>query len=706
MPAPTPAKATLIMPSTTVPPGIAPSSTLKPAYPATRRGGDKDLLHGKSVADPYRWLEQAQLAETQAWMTAQDAVARRELSALPERAGLVKRLEALLYNDSIGIPVRRGDRVFFGQRHHDKEKAIVYWRPASGGEQRVLFDPNGWSAEGNVGLGSYSVSWDGRTVAYQLKLNNSDEAILKLMDVESGKVSEVDTIPGAKYAHASWMPDGQGFYYTRLPVDPKIPAAERPGHAEIRFHRLGQDPAGDALVRERTGDARTFQNVEVSRDGRTLLLSVQHGWASSDLWVRDLTDPAGSFRPLVVGRPNLYQASVWGGRIYLKTSDGAPLGRILVVDPRRPEPAAWKELVPERRDQPLEGISIVGGRIAAVYLRDATQRIELFELDGKPVREQALPGLGSTSGMIGLEDDDLAYFSFESFLVPPEIHQVNVRTGETKLFFKLQAPIDPAQFSLEQRFATSRDGARVPFFVVARKDLKRDGQSPTLLYGYGGFQVAMTPAFRAGVYAFLERGGVWVSAVLRGGSEYGEPWHQAGMLLQKQNVFDDFFAVAEELGKQRIASPAHLAAYGGSNGGLLVGAAITQRPDLFRAAVCAVPLLDMVRYHQFGSGATWVGEYGSAADPEQFQALYGYSPYHHISNGVAYPATLLLSADSDDRVDPLHARKMAAALQAASTGGPVLLRIERNAGHGGADQVKASVEQLADVYAFALTQLR
>ena len=694
------------MPIPTTPPGVTPPSTPKPAYPPSRRTADADVLHGVTVADPYRWLEQPRLAETQAWMTAQDDLARRELAALPERAGLAERLQELLYLDSVGIPVRRGDRVFFGQRHRDKEKVVVYWRPAAGGEQRVLFDPNAWSSEGNVGLGSYSVSWDGRTVAYQLKHNNSDEATLKVMEVESGEVSEVDTIPGAKYAHASWTPDGKGFYYTRLPVDPAIPAADRPGHAEIRFHVLGQDPGQDALVREMTGDATTFQGVEVSRDGRLLLLSVQHGWACNDLWLRDLGDPAGAFKPLVVGRPELYQATIWAGRIYLKTSDGAPLGRILAIDPDHPEPAAWRELVPERLDQPLQQFSIVGGRIAAVYLRDATERIELFELDGTPVREQALPGLGSTSGLVGLEEDDLAWFSFASYLVPPEIQQVSVKTGETKLFFRLQAPIDPSPFAVEQRFATSRDGTRVPYFVVARRDLKRDGTAPTLLYGYGGFQVSETPTFSAGLYAFLERGGVWVDAVLRGGSEYGEPWHQAGMLLQKQNVFDDFFAVAEELGKQRIASPAHLAAYGGSNGGLLVGAAITQRPDLFRAAVCAVPLLDMVRYHQFGSGATWVGEYGSAADPEQFQALYGYSPYHHISNGVAYPATLLLSADSDDRVDPLHARKMAAALQAASTGGPVLLRIERNAGHGGADQIKSAVQQSADVYAFALAHLR
>ena len=685
--------------------GIAPTSNSKPEYPPSRRTADADLLHGVTVADPYRWLEDARLPEVQAWMTAQDDLARRELAALPGRAALVERLNQLLYLDSVGIPVRRGDRVFFGQRHHDKEKVVVYWRPAAGGEPQVLFDPNTWSADGNLGLGGYSISWDGRTVAYQVKQNNSDEALLKVMDVESCVISEVDTIPGAKYAHASWTPDGTGFYYTRLPIDPLISAAERPGHAEIRFHLLGQDPEQDPLVREKTGDPTTFLGAELSRDGRFLLLAVQRGWASNDLWLRDLSAPQGAFQPLVVGRPHLYSATVWAGRIFVKTSDGAPLGRIVEIDPACPGPAAWKELVPERRDQPLAGFSIVGARLAAVYLRDATERIELFELDGTPVREQALPGLGSTSGMVGLEEDDDAYFSFASYLVAPEIHRVSVKTGETSLYFRLQAPIDPAPYSVEQRFASSRDGTRVPYFVVARRDLRRDGTAPTLLYGYGGFQVAETPGFSAGLYAFLERGGVWVDAVLRGGSEYGEPWHQAGMLLQKQNVFDDFFAVAEALCAEGITSPPHLGCYGGSNGGLLVGAAITQRPELFRAALCAVPLLDMVRYHLSGSGATWIGEYGAADDPEQFAVLHGYSPYHRTVPGIAYPATLLLSADSDDRVDPLHARKMAAALQAASTGGPVLLRIERNAGHGGADQVKAAVQQAADVYGFALKWL-
>jgi prolyl oligopeptidase len=703
-------KTSLVLPASSVPAGVTPATSRKPAYPASRREETADVLHGVTVKDPYRWLEQEKAPEVQAWMQAQDDLARKELAALPERAGFAKRLKELLYLDALGVPFRRGDRLFYGQRHKEKEKSLVYWRPLSGagGEPRVLFDPNTWSKDLSEGLGGYTVSWDGKLVAYQRKSNNSDEATLHVMEVESGRALPVDVIPGAKYASPSWTPDGSGFYYTWLPTDPAIPAADRPGHAEVRFHELGTDPKTDALVHAKTGDPTAFHGVDLSRDGRWLLYSVQHGWTSNDLFLRDLQDPAGVFKPVVTGKSEHYETALWAGKLFIKTTDGAPLGRIVVADAQHPEPANWKVLVPERPGQPMGGFSIVGGHLAVVFLRDATERIELFTLEGKPVREQALPGLGSTSGMIGLEDDDTAYFSYESFNAPRELQQVSVKTGETKLLFRLQVPADTSQITVEQRFATSRDGTRVPYFVVAKKSVTASitpGAAPVIINGYGGFLSNETPYFSAAVLAWLERGGVWVSGVLRGGGEYGEPWHQDGMRQRKQNVFDDLFAVGEALVKTGVTTPAHLGVSGGSNGGLLVGAAVAQRPDLFRVALCGVPLLDMVRYHQFGSGATWISEYGSSADAEQFKALYAWSPYHHINANTAYPATLVLSADSDDRVDPMHARKFAAALQAASIGGPVLLRIERNAGHGGADKTAAAVEQLADEYAFAWEHL-
>ena len=701
----TPAMSKLVLPRETVPAGVTAAAAHRPDYPATRRGEDNDALHGVTVKDPYRWLEEPKLAEVQAWMTAQDALTRKELTALPERAGFAARLKQLLYLDALGIPFRRGDRLFYGQRHKEKEKSLVYWRPVAGGEPRVLFDPNTWSQGGTEGLGGFSISWDGRTAAYQRKQNNSDEATLHVIDVESGKEHAGDVIPGAKYASASWTPDGSGFYYTWLPTDPAIPTADRPGYAEVRFHKLGTDPKTDATVVPKLGDPTTFQSVDLSRDGRFLLRDVSHGWTSNDLYVRDLQDPKGAFKPVVTGKTEHYEARQWAGKLFVKTTEGAPLGRIVSVDPLHPEPGNWQVLVPERKDQPMSGFSIVGGQLAVVFLRDATERIELFDLEGRFVREQTLPGPGSTSGMIGLEDEPVAYYSYTSFNAPFQIHQVDLKTGHTSLLFKLQVPADTSTLLVEQQFATSRDGTRVPYFVVSKQGVPRDGTAPALLNGYGGFLNNQTPYFSSSLLAWLEKGGVWASAVLRGGGEYGEPWHQDGMRSRKQNVFDDLFAVAEALVKTKVTSPAHLGVVGGSNGGLLVGAAVVQRPDLFRVALCGVPLLDMVRYHLFGSGATWISEYGSSADAEQFRALYAWSPYHHVVNGTAYPATLLLSADSDDRVDPMHARKFAAALQAATAGGPVLLRIQRNAGHGGADQIAATIEQRADEYAFAWEHL-
>ena len=388
----------------------------------------------------------------------------------------------------------------------------------------------------------------------------------------------------------------------------------------------------------------------------------------------------------------------------MRTNEGAPNGRVFAVDPAHPERGAWKEIVPERKDATLEDKAIVGGALALTYLEDVVTHIELRSLEGKLSREIALPGLGSAQ-LAGDEDDDETYYSFESFTHPREIWRTSVKSGGADLYFRLGVPVDPKPFTVEQVFFQSKDGARIPMFIVRKKDQKLDGRTPTILTGYGGFLVANRPVFSAGIYPWLERGGIWALANLRGGSEYGEEWHRAGMLGNKQHVFDDFIGAAEHLIKSGYTSPARLAIRGGSNGGLLVGAAEIQRPDLFAVVLCHVPLLDMVRYHLFGSGKTWISEYGSADDAEQFKWLYAYSPYHHLREGARYPATLVLSADADDRVDPMHARKFAAALQAASSGGPVLLRIERHSGHGGADLIKATVEKTADEYAFALEQM-
>ncbi|XXT39161.1 prolyl oligopeptidase family serine peptidase [Sorangium sp. So ce513] len=665
----------------------------------------KYTLHGVEITDPYRWLEDGDSPEVKEWMKSQDAFTRAELSRLPERDAIAARLKQLFYIDAVSAPRHRKGRYFFTRRHATKEKSIVYWKEGKGGEERALLDPNTWSDDGSVSLGGWDVSWDGKNVAYKVQKNNSDEATLHVMDVASGKRSEVDVIEGGKYAHASWTPSGDGFYYVWLPTDPSIPVADRPGYAEVRFHKLGQDPKKDRVVRGRTGDPRTFLDASLSKDGRFLILTVSHGWTSADVYFRDLRKPGGQDvdKPLAVGRDAHYGVAVYKDRFYVHTDEGAPHYRLFEVDPDRPERAAWKEIVPERPDATLDSVSIVGGHLALSYLKDASSRVEVRSLDGKLVREVPLPGIGTVGGPSGLPDEDEAYFSFESFTSPQEIYATSIKTGETSLYARIDVPVDPSPFTVEQTFFPSKDGTKISMFIVRRKDMKKDGSSRALLYGYGGFQISQTPSFTASMYPWLERGGVYAVANLRGGGEYGEAWHRDGMLLKKQNVFDDFIAAAEHLVREGYTRPERLVVQGGSNGGLLVGAALTQRPDLFGAVLCGVPLLDMVRYHLFGSGKTWISEYGSADDPEQFKALHAYSPYHRVKPGTRYPAVLLLSADSDDRVDPMHARKFAAALQAASAGGPVLLRIERNAGHGGADLIKAAVEKGADQISFALS---
>lgn len=683
-----------------------PTATKALPYPATRRVDQVDELHGVKVADPYRWLEDAKDPAVAAWTHEEDALARDFIGKLPGRDALAARFKELFYIESVGSPRHHGGRWFFARRDAGREKFIVYWREGGAGAEKVLLDPNGWSADGSASLGVWTVSWDGKRVAYSVKENNSDESTLYVMDVATGKKSEVDVIPGTRYGAPAWTAKGDGFYYTWIPPKDSVPTAERPGYAEVRYHALGTDPKKDRTVHERTGDARTFLNAELSKSGRWLVATIEHGWTRTDVEFMDLHAAKPTWRPLVTGRDARYTVDVDHDRFFIRTNDGAPKYRVLVADPAHPEREHWKEVVPERADATLEMAGILGHRLLLSYLKDVVSLVEVREEDGRLVRTIDLPTLGSIGGFSGNTDDDLAYYSFQSFTYPTEIFETSVKTGKTSSFYKLKVPVDPSRFVVRQLFATSKDGTRVPFFVVQPKDLKPDGKTPTILNGYGGFQVAEAPYFATSIYPWLERGGIWVVANLRGGSEYGEEWHRHGMRHEKQNVFDDFFAVAEELVKQGLTNPSKLAALGGSNGGLLVGAAITQRPDLFRVALCGVPLLDMVRFHLFGSGKTWVEEYGSADDAEDFKAIYAYSPYHRLTEGTRYPATLLLSADSDDRVDPLHARKFAAALQATSVGGPVLLRVEKHSGHGGADLVKSNVERLADEYAFALDQLK
>lgn len=677
--------------------------------PPTRVDGVVEALHGVEVRDPYRWLEDGRAPEVRAWTEAQNSFTRRHLDGLAGREWLERRLTEVSYVDAVGVPRRAGDRLFFTRRKADQEKAVLYWRgtggtDGTGGADHVLVDPAGLAGDGSVSLGEWVPSPDGKRLAYALSQNNADEATLYVKDVASGVVGARDRIEGAKYASPSWMPDGSGFYYTWVPTDRQIPVAERPGRAEVRYHALGTDPAGDPVVRPATNDPSRFVGAEVSRDGRWLLAYVT-SFSATDVYYRDLRAPNSGWRTLVAGEPARFSVAVWQDRFYVQTNDGASRRRLLRVDPSAPGRDRWEEVVPEAADAVLEDTSVVGGRLALTYLRNAATQIEIRTLDGRPLRTVALPGVGSSSGLVGTPDGDEAFFNFSSFTAPPEVWRLSVATGAAERWASREVPVDPAPYVVDQVFYSSKDGTRIPMFLVHRRDTPRDGSTPFLLTGYGGFSVNVLPGFSAHLYPWLEAGGGYAVPNLRGGGEYGEDWHRAGMLGQKQNVFDDFVAAAEYLVDAGWTKPARLAIRGGSNGGLLVGAAMTQRPDLFRAVICSVPLLDMIRYHRFGSGRTWVSEYGSADRPEDFGWLNAYSPYHRIRSGTRYPAVMFESSDSDDRVDPLHARKMTAALQAAGGGEPVLLRIEANAGHGGADLVSRAVAESVDQYTFLFDRL-
>jgi prolyl oligopeptidase len=677
-------------------------------WPTTRKQDIVDTIHDKKIADPYRWLEDETAPEVQAWMKTQDEYTRGELAKLPKRDELEARIKQLFYYDSISAPVHRGGRYFYSRKHADKEKSIVYWKQGETGAEKVLFDPNTWSDDGSKGLHGWFPSYDGKFVAYQVSEHNSDETVMHVIDVATGK-DLPDVITGTKYAAASWTPDAKGFYYTWVPpVGGEVSVAERPGFAELRFHPRGGDPAKDPVVHEPTKDAKTFLGGGISRDGHWLMVQIQHGWNSSDIYFKDARKKDATWQPLVAGVDANFDLDIWKDRFYIKTNDGAPRYRMFLADPAKPERAHWKEIVPQS-EATLESATIVGGHLQLTYLKNAANVLAIHDLDGKHLRDVELPGIGTSGGISGQPDEDTGYFAFTSFTEPQIIFKTSIKTGKVEEWARIKLPIDTSNMVTEQVFYPSKDGTKISMFVIHRKDAKRDGSNATILYGYGGFNVSMTPGFAGSRIVWLEHGGVYAIPNLRGGGEYGEDWHKAGMLLQKQNVFDDFTAAAEFLETEGWTSKQHLAVSGGSNGGLLVGAAVTQRPDLYKAAICAVPLLDMLRFHLFGSGKTWVPEYGSADDAEQFAAIYAYSPYRlAVDAGArAYPAVLFDSADHDDRVDPLHARKLAAVLQSLQTAdAPILLRIERNSGHGGADMVKSQVDRVVDQFSFLLHELK
>ncbi len=693
-------------------PPPAPSASARFDYPAARRDAVSETIFGTRVDDPYRWLEDGSSPEVQRWLHAEGDYASAKLAALPGRDAFAARLAELLYVPEHGIPRHRGSRLFFSRRDGHAEKEIIYWAELGAGgkpgPEKVLLDPNTWSTDGSLSLHAWSVSRDGKLVAYEVNKNNADEGEIHVLDVATGK-ARADVVRHVKFGWPSWNGRGDAFVYTYVPAEADgkpIPAEERAAYSEVRLHVLGTPAEKDQVLRGKTGDAKLIQVGFISEDGHWLFVEVARGANHVDVYFRDLRRSA-ALTALVVDQEATSIVHAFRDRFYIQTNLGAPHGKVMVADPGGPDPASWKTVIPERPDEIVSDVDIVGGKLSVAYIKDVATRLEVHDLTGALEDEIALPGLGMAYALVGQQTDQVGYYSYGSYTHPKEIFAYDVRTKKSASFFRPQLPMNPDDYVAEEGFAPSKDGTRIPVFVVHRKDVQKSKGRPlpTILYGYGGFDVAETPEFSSTLIPWLDKGGVFAMSSLRGGSEYGESWHEHGRRHEKQNVFDDAIGAGEWLIREGWTDKAHLVARGGSNGGLLVGALVTQRPDLFAVGLCGVPLLDMLRYDRFGAGKFWIDEYGTATKAEDFATLYAYSPYHHVTAGTRYPALLLLSADSDDRVDPMHARKFAAAMQAASTGGPVLLRIEKNSGHGGADTTKSRVAERADEYAFALANM-
>ncbi len=673
-------------------------------YPRSRVEEVSDELHGVAVADPYRWLEEGESAEVREWTEAQNTLTEAVLGQFPGRERIRERLTELLSVGTLTSPAVRKGRYFYQRREGEQNQPVLYWRQGSGGEDRVLVDPAVYEADGTAALDWWFPSPDGRLLAYGISHQGDEKSTLGIRVVETGEDRE-DRIPHTRFTSLAWLPDASGFYYTRYPEPGTVPRGEENYWKKVYYHALGTDWREDPVVFGEGRAREDMYGVDLSPDGRWLCVSVFQGWAKSEVYLLDRARTGAEFVPVVEGVEALFVPCAQNRFLYLLTNDGAPNYRIFRIDPERPARESWEEIVPEGPEV-LEGLGVVGGHLVCNTLRRACSGLHLFTLDGAPVREVELPGPGTLFGWNGEWDGDELYYGYVSFTQPPTVFRHSVGSGATELWQQVEAPIDTDRFLTRQVTYPSRDGTEISMFLVHRKDLELDGERPTLLYGYGGFNVSLGPSFVRGAYLLLERGGVYAMANLRGGGEYGEAWHRDGMLERKQNVFDDCIAAAEYLIREGYTRPEKLALQGGSNGGLLVGAVITQRPDLFRAGVCQVPLLDMVRYHQFSIARLWIPEYGSADDPEQFQILHAYSPYHRIREGTAYPAMLITAAESDTRVDPLHARKFGARLQAANgSQHPILLRIETRAGHGAGKPLTKVIEEQTNVWSFLFQQL-
>jgi prolyl oligopeptidase len=683
------------------------SATIK--YPETATVDHVDNYHGNDIADPYRWLEDdvRESDAVKSWVDAQNEVTFAYLATIPERDLIAKRMRELWDYERFSLPRKADNRYFYSHNDGLQNQSVLYTQSSLDGDAELLIDPNTWSDDGTVALSGYYPSKDGSHIAYTIQDGGSDWREAKVMNVETGAVLD-DHLEWLKFTGLSWTADGSAFYYSRYPAtaaEEKYQSLNK--NMKVYLHRIGTSQDEDEVVYERPDNPDWGPRGEVTDDGEHLVITISVGTDDRYSIVhQDLTDPEAEPVTIIEGFDYDYSLiGNIGSELYFRTNNGAPKNRLITIDVNQPDPRNWREVIPEAEDV-LDDVNLVGGRIIAEYMQDAWSVVKIFELDGSEAGVVNLPGIGSAYGFNGKLDDPETFFGYASFNMPSTIKRLDVSTGEVEVFKKPEVDFDPDDYQVEQVFYTSKDGTRVPMFISHRKDVVPDGNRPTMLYGYGGFNISIQPSYSTTRLAWMEMGGIYAVANLRGGGEYGEEWHQAGTKLNKQNVFDDFIAAGEYLIENNYTNSDKLAIFGGSNGGLLVGAVTNQRPELFGAAIPAVGVMDMLRFHRFTAGRFWTDDYGSADNPDEFVALRAYSPYHNIRDGAEYPAILVTTADTDDRVVPGHSFKYSAAIQKAQGGNaPVLIRIETRAGHGAGVPTDKVIEDYADRWAFLVRNL-
>lgn len=684
------------------------SARAQKPYPVTKKVEHWDTYFGTKVADPYRWLEDDNSPETAKWVEEQNKVTFGYLEKIAYRAKIKERLQTLFNYPRYSQPFRRGENYFFFKNDGLQNQSVLYIQKGLNGTPEVLLDPNKFSADGTAGLGAFALSKDGRYAAYGITRSGSDWQDYYVMEIATRKTLP-EVLNWIKVSGIAWR--GDGFYYSRYdaPEKGKELSSKNENH-KVYFHKIGTPQSEDELVYQDPANPQRFHFVSTTEDERFELLTYSErgkGKQGNALFYRDTKSGDKAFKPIVaeIGNDSFGVIDNIDDKLLVRTNKNAPNGRIVLIDPKNPDEKNWKDVIPEK-SEPMQISNMAGGKIFVTYLKDVTTRAYVYSLDGKLENEVKLPDLGAAGGFGGNNDDKFVFYTFSSYTVPPAIYRYDIATQKSELFRTPEIPgYNPADFVTERVFYTSKDGTKVPMFIVHKKGIKLDGSNPTLLYGYGGFNVTLSPSFSSLRLALLEQGFIYVNANLRGGGEYGEKWHEAGTKLKKQNVFDDFIAAAEYLIANKYTSSDKLAIQGGSNGGLLVGAVMNQRPELFKAAIPQVGVMDMLRFHKFTIGWNWIADYGSSENEEEFKALFKYSPIHNIREGVKYPATLITTADHDDRVVPAHSFKYAATLQEKHSGEtPVLIRIETKSGHGASSTAKA-IELTTDVYAFLFQNL-